>query len=205
MIRVDLPRASNFELLHGPSCEAVCIWEAGVISSTREARSLATHGCAGASSAPSPTMLALLTSLPKDDCSAVPRFEHGRLYLAGRDAAARRQVHELRHRARELGLSHLDEHGSVHVWLDTTDMLPVAAVLRLLGEGAAGRASLVGESARLSLRWKSGAYVATVRGASDEQARALRLLTSRPAVGCRGNVGSRLRLTEARAPFCGYG
>lgn len=168
----------HLQIVRGEGRAMLCIWEPGVIRSTREARSLAAAGCTHAALDPSPEMNAFLRLYADrfETHFGPAAFALGRICVACVGAEARVVLGELAELASEFGLSYLEPDGVVHVRLGAHEHLPVAAILALLASGVIAHVRLRDGAWRLGLRHAPDAFVATVSAASTQHAAALRLL-----------------------------
>lgn len=181
------PKArEHVQLIRGEGQVALCVWEPGLVRTTREARALASAGCAHAPSEPSPEMRAFLR-LYVDRFAAhlgPASFTLGCVCIGGTGDEARTLLEDLAELAGEFGLSYLQPDGLVRLRLGAYDPLPIAAILGLLAGGVVAHARLRDGAFRLVLRYIPDVFVATVRTRPALGTAALRLLGFR--VGRRG-------------------
>ena len=179
MTESDLDKQTSLRVLHGEGLLCLCIWERGVVRSSREARALAAHGCdATWSAGPSHSMRGFLSAYSaqlEEQLGPAP-FHRERICIEGVSSDNRVLLGEALALAREFGLSYLDAHGVVNVRLAADDVVSTSALLRLLESGAMSRASLATDLVRVVLRYSGDRFVATVWHASRVQGLALRLL-----------------------------
>lgn len=150
----------SFHAITGGACEALCIWEPFVVRSTREARALATNGCALAGP-PSPALQTFLRACCEH---GAPAFEAGRISLYGKTGAELRRLWTIRTLAMNAGLSYLDGLGIVRVRLRLHGGLDLATALRVLAAGDAERVTLRAERMQLSVRHEADGFHARIRG-----------------------------------------
>jgi hypothetical protein len=171
-------RHAHLQIVRGDGRATLCIWEPGLVRTTREARALAITGCAHAPSDPSPEMRAYLGMYADRFAGQLgpAAFERGRVCIGGTRREAPSLLTELAELAGDFGLSYLQPNGLVRLRLGTHDSLPVASILGLLAGGVVAHARMHDGPFRLSLRYVPDVFVATVWASPPPCTAVLRLL-----------------------------